>query len=61
MRSFQVSTRSFIRELVPSIRTISAWWRRRFRTAEVMVLSPLKIEGHCLKALLVVSTMEPRS
>jgi hypothetical protein len=26
-----------------------------------MVLSPLKIAGHCLKALLVVSTMEPRS
>lgn len=24
--------------------------------AEVMVLSPLKIVGHCLKALLVVST-----
>jgi hypothetical protein len=26
-----------------------------------MVLSPLKIEGHCLKALLEVMTMEPRS
>jgi hypothetical protein len=26
----------------------------------VMVLSALKIAGHCLKVLLVVSTIEPR-
>src|SRR5438874_2230855 len=29
--------------------TVSAWWRSRSRTAEVMVLSLLKIEAHCLQ------------
>ena len=33
----------------------------RSSTAEVRVLSLLKIEDHCLKALLVVNTMEPHS
>src|ERR1051326_2310901 len=56
-----VSICSFILKLVPSTKMVSAWWRRRSSTAEVMVLSLLKMEGHCLKALLVVNTMEPRS
>lgn len=53
--------RSFMGKLSPSMRTVSAWWRRRSRTAEVMEESPLKMEGHCLNALLVVRLMEPRS
>jgi hypothetical protein len=38
-----------MRKLEPSMMTVSAWWRRRSRTAEVMVESPLKMEDHCLK------------
>jgi len=45
---FQVSMRSFMRKLEPSMMTVSPWWRRRSRTAEVMVESPLKMEDHCL-------------
>src|SRR5215470_2569336 len=36
---------------------VSAWCKSRSRTALVMVLSPLKIVGHCLKALLEVMRM----
>jgi hypothetical protein len=41
--------------------TDSAWWSRRSSKAEVRVLSLLKTSGHCLKARLVVMTVEPRS
>jgi len=34
---------------VPSMTTVSAWWSSRSRTAEVMVLSLLKMEAHCLE------------
>jgi len=40
---------------------VSAWCRRRSRTAEAMVLSLLKMAAHCLKGLFVVKMMEPRS
>ena len=52
---------SFMRKLVPSMITVWTWWRRRSSMAVVMVLSLLKMLGHCLKGLLVVSRMEPRS
>jgi hypothetical protein len=41
--------------------TVSAWWRRRSRTALAMELSLLKMLAHCLKGLLVVTITEPRS
>ena len=37
---------SFIRKLLPSMTTVSAWCRRRSSTAEVSVASLLKISGH---------------
>src|SRR5208282_4579713 len=57
----QVWIWSFLRKLVPSMITVSAWWRSLSKTAEAMVLSLLKMLAHCLKGLLVVNTMEPRS
>ena len=39
---------SFIRKLLPSMTTVSAWCRTRSRMAEVKVLSLLKICGQCL-------------
>ena len=39
---------SFIRKLLPSMMTVSAWCRTRSRIAEVSVLSLLKICAQCL-------------
>ena len=41
--------------------TVSAWWSRRSRTAEVRVASWLKISGQCLNTRFVVIAIEPRS
>jgi len=43
---------------VPTVRTVSAWCSRRSSSAEVRVLSLLKISGHFLKARLEIRIME---
>jgi hypothetical protein len=53
------SSGSFIRKLLPSIITVSAWCSSRSKRAEVRVLSLLKILGHSLKARLEVMTIAP--
>jgi hypothetical protein len=37
-----------VRKLLPSMTTVSTWWRTRSRMAEVSVLSLLKICDQCL-------------
>ena len=43
--------RFFMRQLEPSIKTVSAWWRRRSSTAEVIESNrytvPLNTPGPC--------------
>lgn len=41
--------------------TVSQWCKSRSRTADVRILSLLKMLGQSLKALLVVSRIAPRS
>jgi len=51
----------FMRKLLPSMTTISAWCSSRSRMAEVKVLSLLNILGHSLNARFEVSMIEPCS
>ena len=46
--SAQASISSWVRKLLPSMTTVSTWWRTRSRMAEVRVLSLLKICDQCL-------------
>ena len=60
-RSAQASIWSLVRKLRPSIDTVSAWWSRRSSSAEVSVLSPLKMPAHWLYTRFVVIRVAPRS